>query len=421
MTRTFINDEDYLVENDTTYLNNKIKFIQWFGGIGAVFLFIYSIINLYIHDYWAFILELVLSLVLAIEVIIINKRRKLYPTVNLGLIAGILIVWQNYFSGGFADTGILWAYLSPLVSFFLVGAKRALKWNALLYSGLFAIQILSLMNILPLRYDTFMLIMLFITLGINSFIIYIYQSNIENYNLRELVSVSKIRELNQLREKFITMAAHQFRTPLSVIRWNTETLLEKKFDNETRQNIETTYKSALEVINRLDTMLTAISIKEGKIETKLEKANPIEIIKQQILSLQKAFPKKQVHIQQTVSQTTGVKFKTDIAKFSYIVNSVLDNAFHYTDEAGNIDINIDATANALVLTVADDGIGISADEQKVIFELFARGHNATLSNPNASGASLYIADYFAKLLNATIQVESKLAKGSKFTIIFNQE
>jgi PAS domain S-box-containing protein len=229
----------------------------------------------------------------------------------------------------------------------------------------------------------------------------------------------RTEEVNELKNKFIQIVAHQLRTPLNVIRWDLETLLNRERGELLPAQIETmrgAYAANLEIITRLDDLLTAIDIEEGRIRLEMETIDVMELFESvcdEKLQLRK--------LKKIKCMCTFNKLKTKIpliqgdpVKMRDIIARLIDNAITYNKDGGKITVKFSTTKGKIRFDITDTGIGIPAFEQAHVFERFYRGWNTTHINPNASGLSLYIAQHYIKAHQGTMGFTSKEKKGSTF-------
>lgn len=406
-----IKAEEYLITHDNDYLSRKILLAQSFGIFGSIILVLYALINLYVKDYWAFGLELSLGIILASSVYKIVLSNKLYPYAYVGTSIAIIMVLQNIYSGGFENTGVFWIFMMPLIFFYILGAENGIKWIILFYVSFSAMFALAELEVIEDRYPPFTVLMVYIVTTVITLITYFYQLKIESYNI-DLISKQNENEiLNKLREKFIHTASHQLRTPLSSIRWGSELLLEKDLDSESKHIIKDNYKSTVELIDRLNDVFLAISIHEGEIDVKEDAVDVTNIITNELKKFKNLFSNKTVEV-----DADKIVIKTDPEKIRFIIHALLDNAFKYTRDNGKIKINLAKDVNFLNFIVSDNGVGIPKNEQSTLFNIFTRGSNSKILNPNSSGIGLYVTKYFVELLEGSIDFDSKENEGSTFRV-----
>lgn len=222
-------------------------------------------------------------------------------------------------------------------------------------------------------------------------------------------ALSKERELSEMKSRFVSMASHEFRTPLSTI-LSSSTLIEKypkeeqsdkRFKHTKRIQSNVKHLTAL-----LNDFLSLEKLSEGKIECKLEETNIKDFIQEiidEVLSIKGA----------TQSISTffegQVLFKTDRNILKNIILNLLSNAIKYSGEDGRIKININVEDNFSIVVV-DNGIGIPEEDQQHLFERFFRAKNVT--NIQGTGLGLSIVKKYIELLRGEIKVESQYTEGT---------
>lgn len=237
------------------------------------------------------------------------------------------------------------------------------------------------------------------------------------FSKEELVrSLQKEKDLGELKSRFVTMASHEFRTPLSTV-LSSAYLLEKYTTTEDQANrkrhIERIISSVKMLTDILNDFLSVGKIEEGKITVKPSEFNIKEYIagiNNEIISIQKKG--------QNISyRHEGPELITlDPGLLKHIIINLLSNAIKFSPENARIEIKSQMTGNQLSLKVKDRGIGIPKEEQPHLFERFHRGSNVT--NIQGTGLGLHIVSKYAELMNGKIECNSELEKGTEFIIKF---
>ncbi len=233
-------------------------------------------------------------------------------------------------------------------------------------------------------------------------------------NLRE--SLKKERELSELKSRFVSMASHEFRTPLSTVLSSTY-LIEKYTQSEEQPKREKHLQRIISSVNMLTDILNDFlsvgKIEEGKIQVRMSTfsiPDHITAIIEEIKNLQK-------NGQQITYQHKGQNTVTlDAAMLKHIVMNLLSNAIKFSPESGRIEVSTLARPGQLCLYVKDHGMGISKEDQQHLMERFFRGTNA--GNIQGTGLGLHIVSKYAELMNGSVECVSELEKGTEFTITF---
>ena len=230
-------------------------------------------------------------------------------------------------------------------------------------------------------------------------------------------ALSKEKELGDLKSRFVSMASHEFRTPLSTILSSASLL--SKYTETTEQDkrnkhIERIKSSVYNLTDILDEFLSIGKIENGTVIARFTTFNAREFI-EKICTEMSAIAKK--HQQIKCIHTGKDTIELDESFFRNIVINLVSNAIKFTNEDGLIEIISNVDENIFTLTVKDNGMGISAEDQQHLFERFFRASNAT--NIQGTGLGLHIVEKYAELMNGKISFESSLENGTSFTISFN--
>lgn len=223
-------------------------------------------------------------------------------------------------------------------------------------------------------------------------------------------------ELNKLKSNFVTLASHEFRTPLTTI-LSSAFLLDNYAFGEHKEKVTkhvARIKGSVNLLTSiLDEFLSLTKIEEGKVEPRKEWINLKESI-EAICSNFKTFARPGQKI--TYRHSGMEKIYSDPVLLGNIVNNLVSNAIKYSNE--NDEIFVTSNVNAKVhLSVKDKGIGISKEDQVHLFERFYRASNT--GNVQGTGLGLHIMKHYVDMLNGFIEVQSEPGKGSEFKVTFD--
>ncbi len=227
-------------------------------------------------------------------------------------------------------------------------------------------------------------------------------------------ALEKEKELNELKSRFISMASHEFRTPLTAILSSASLISE--YPTTEQQDKRTKHvgriKSAVNNLNDiLSDFLSISKIEEGKVLADYGNFNLKELItdiKGEMGGLLKPG--------QTIlySHTGNEIINSDKKLIRNIIINLTSNAIKFSDENKSVEIKSVVNEEQIKISVADSGMGISEEDKKHLFERFFRGQNAI--NVQGTGLGLNIVANYVELLNGYIEMESELDKGSCFII-----
>ncbi|MEO7265274.1 MAG: PAS domain-containing sensor histidine kinase [Ferruginibacter sp.] len=231
-------------------------------------------------------------------------------------------------------------------------------------------------------------------------------------------ALSKEKELSDLKSRFVSMASHEFRTPLSTI-LSSVSLLAKYTETQEQENrnrhIVRIKSSVNNLVNILDDFLSLGKIEDGKIVAKPEIFD-VKLFLQNLVTEAQNLVKPQ---QQIIYHHEGDSvFELDKSFLRNILLNLISNAIKFSADDGIININASITKARCTLNISDHGIGISEDDQKHLFERFFRATNAT--NIQGTGLGLHIVAKYAELMNGKIKWQSELENGTTFTISFKK-
>lgn len=236
------------------------------------------------------------------------------------------------------------------------------------------------------------------------------ESSKEELNL----ALVKEKELNDMKSRFVTMASHEFRTPLSTILSSVSLIGKYKegTEDEKRQKHVERIKSAVTNMTLiLNDFLSAGKLEEGKISNNPVVLNVPVLIKEVAGELSNLLRTNQ-KIQFSHSGSEAVLI--DKQFFKNIIINLLSNAIKFSPENAVIIITTEVNANHFEIKVKDSGIGIPEDEQKNLFERFFRAKNAL--NVQGTGLGLNIVAKYVEELGGVIKFESQLNIGTTFHI-----
>ncbi len=229
------------------------------------------------------------------------------------------------------------------------------------------------------------------------------------------------KELSELKSGFVTMASHEFRTPLSTI-LSSAYLLEKyneaKPDPKVEKHVQRIKAAVSGMKNILEDFLSIGKLEEGLVTTSLEKLNGEEFNEY----FQAGIAELEALVKNGQKLTWTNSISTDIMVDKYLLKNILtnlvSNAIKFSGERGEISVSTVAEKGELIMQVCDNGIGISDEDQEHLFERFFRAKNA--SNIQGTGLGLHIVLKYLELLNGRIELKSKLNEGTLFSIYLPQ-
>lgn len=231
-------------------------------------------------------------------------------------------------------------------------------------------------------------------------------------------ALEKEKELNELKSRFVSMASHEFRTPLTTM-MSSLALVTKygELNDKTNQTkhvskIKTSINNLTDILNDF---LSVSKLEEGKIENLPEEIN----LKLFITDIVAEMQSMTTNGQQLVHNHSGNETVClDKKLLKNVLFNLISNAIKFSPAGGAVTIEAEVQNASVKLSVKDSGIGISKEDQKHLFERFFRGKNAT--HIQGTGLGLNIVLKYAELMNGKLDFESTENKGSTFTLIIPQ-
>ena len=232
--------------------------------------------------------------------------------------------------------------------------------------------------------------------------------------------ISREKIVDRAKTEFVSLSAHQLRTPLSALKWYSEALLEGHAGNlDTKQNKYLTqlHASSERMITLIDNLLDVSRIELGSFVVDPKPVDVVTIIKTLLLDFEPVIHEQHFVIAEEYKDIPKLLL-VDQHLLEMTLQNILSNAVHYTlpKEAIRILATLDVKQSALLMEISDTGIGIPSEQQHRIFEKLFRADNALEMNSNGTGLGMYIAKSLVDLLGGTIHFASTLGKGTTFSL-----
>jgi PAS domain S-box-containing protein len=227
-------------------------------------------------------------------------------------------------------------------------------------------------------------------------------------------SLEKERELNELKSRFLSMASHEFRTPLTTMLSSLSLITRygenKDLESQTKHvnKVKSSINNLTEILNDF---LSLAKLEEGKIINDPSDFNLKTFIGDLLADMQATIKNNQ-KIEYTHVGEEAVFLDKKLIK--NILFNLVSNAMKYSHDGGGIWVSTLVENSTVKIFVKDEGIGINEEDQKHLFERFFRGYNAT--HIQGTGLGLSILAKYAEVLDASIDFESEENKGTEFTI-----
>lgn len=232
------------------------------------------------------------------------------------------------------------------------------------------------------------------------------------------VALEKEKELSELKSRFVTMASHEFRTPLSTIlssvslisKYNDPGQDEKRF-----KHVERIKSAVNNLTSILNDFLSLGKLEEGKVQCSPDEFNLVLFSQDLVSEMREVTKKGQTILYDHQGESDMVILDKNLTR--NICINLLSNAIKYSGENSKILFHTSVIGDTIKIEITDEGIGIPESEQQHVFERFFRANNAV--NIQGTGLGLNIVKKYVELMNGDIQFTSIYEKGTTFTVTFN--
>ena len=227
--------------------------------------------------------------------------------------------------------------------------------------------------------------------------------------------ITQLRSLDSMRRDFISNLSHELRTPVSVIRANSETLIDSALDDKKQAKIFA--KAILHNAERLTDMVSSLldlsRIEYGELKLNFEQLDLDLFFKRYIESISTLSKKKNINILFNPQHQGTIN--ADFQAFERIMNNLVDNAIKYSEKDSQIIISTSNESDEYIkIMVEDSGEGISSEDKDHIFSRFYRTASARATDNQGSGLGLAIVKHLVNSLNGEVGVQNSESKGSIF-------
>ena len=230
------------------------------------------------------------------------------------------------------------------------------------------------------------------------------------------------KKLGDIKNDFINNMTHEFKTPIATISLAVDAIKNDKVvsDPEKLHYFSAIIKEENQRMNKqVETILKASQFEKREADIDLKPLHVHEVIENVVDNFQLQLHDKNGDAELKLAATSD-KINADEVHFTNLVNNLIDNAVKYSKDNVPIQVKISTsnTSNSLIIRFEDNGIGMSRETQKRIFEKFYRAHTGNLHNVKGFGLGLNYVKSVADSHNGTVKVDSVLGKGSVFTVEF---
>ncbi len=248
------------------------------------------------------------------------------------------------------------------------------------------------------------------------------QSRINEATAKLQKTNEKLKELDETKDEFLSMASHQLRTPLTSVKGYLSMVLEGdagKLNPMQKELLGQSFASSQRMVYLIADLLNVSRLKTGKFVIDAHPVNLADVVDSEISQLKETARTKKIKLTYEKPDEFPV-LMLDETKTRQVIMNLIDNAIYYTPSGGNIVVAVRADRSNVYFTVKDNGLGVPQDEQAHMFTKFYRAKNAQKARPDGTGLGLYMAKKVINAQGGTILFESKEKHGSIFGFSFQK-
>ena len=228
----------------------------------------------------------------------------------------------------------------------------------------------------------------------------------------------KLKELDKLKDEFVSLASHELRTPMTAVKSYTWLVLNNKSGEitpKTREHLEKVYNSTERLIHLVNEMLDISRIEGGRVQLKLEALDLVQLARE----VKDEFAPRASEQNLVMEIETDGKISPaagDRDKIHQVLVNLVGNSFKFTQSGGRVSISVRLKDNMVEVGIEDTGIGIAKEDQERIFQKFGRVEGSlVISKIGGTGLGLYLSKQYIEMHGGKIWFESEPGKGSTFT------
>jgi len=234
------------------------------------------------------------------------------------------------------------------------------------------------------------------------------------------------RLISQMKSEFISIAAHQLRTPLSAVKWTLQMLNDGDIGaltSEQKEFIGRGYQVNERMIRLVGDLLNVARIEEGRFGYQLASVDFLKYLDESVEKFRHEAAAQGVTLKYSPPSTTLPKMMIDSEKMELVIQNLIENAIKYSKPGGSIEVTVKRLSKDIEVTVADHGVGVPQHQIHRLFTKFFRGDNVVRMQTEGSGLGLFIVKNIVKNHGGDIHAESRENEGTKmiFTLPLSEQ
>jgi signal transduction histidine kinase len=404
------------------------RLVSRFGLLGSFFGGVYALFYLLIGHGWGALIITICSLCFVVTPFWLRRKKAIEPAGHfLSLILTLGFTSLCFVEGGLQGHAIAWLVSVPLCALLLVGQKAATRWAIIAFLAAGVVAALELMGIhLPIKYDAQWngIVSAAGYLGLVAFM-FLLGLIFEKGRVRALAKMQdaladlgaaneRLVHLNNEKNEFLGMAAHDLKNPLTVIVGCSEMAGMTDDHDKIQQLLNNISGAATRMRDLITDLLDVNAIEQGKFTSKLEPCDVRALVEKSVEHNQLAATRKSSSLRLGVSE--GLWARADAAAALQILDNLISNAIKYSPPNTTTHVHTLPEAKYILISVRDEGPGISEDDQKKLFQKYTRLSARPTGGESSTGLGLAIVKRLAEAMSGTIQCYSAPGAGSTFTL-----
>ncbi len=237
---------------------------------------------------------------------------------------------------------------------------------------------------------------------------------VEGARVAERAANERLRELDRLKDEFVSTISHELRTPLTSISGYVE-LVRERADAESSSYLDIVDRNAARLLALVNDLLFVARIQSGRLELDLQQVDVGALVAESVASAQPHAASGNVGLRlRTGAEPTRVR--GDRRRLGQVIDNLVSNAIKFSPEGGAVDLKLDRRDGSVVLEVTDQGIGVAEHEHAQLFQRFFRSHSAQERQIPGTGLGLYISKVIIEAHGGRIEARSVEGEGSSFVV-----
>jgi signal transduction histidine kinase/ligand-binding sensor domain-containing protein/CheY-like chemotaxis protein len=231
----------------------------------------------------------------------------------------------------------------------------------------------------------------------------------------EKVETDTLRNLDQLKSHFFANISHEFRTPLTLILGQVESVLSSNIETKEKGKLQVANRNARRLLTLINQLLDLSKLEAGSMELKSEQHNIISFLKSLFFSFESLAESKKIKLK-FESDSSSIPLKFDADKMEKIICNLISNAFKFTSENGELILSVNIVSSNVEIRIKDTGVGIPSDSLPHIFNRFYQVDGSSTREQEGTGIGLALTKELVELHKGQIYVNSKEGEGTEFII-----